>query len=102
MPANTVRVAPPRSSVEPEQLVGAFDRLGARDLRHAQVELVEIFDADGVAHGLLLGLVLLLLGVALRRRGLRGRYGVEQLVELLFFHAAEQVAVLIDAVSLGR
>src|SRR5688500_12531450 len=31
---------------QPEQLVGALDRLGARDARHPQVELVEILDRD--------------------------------------------------------
>jgi hypothetical protein len=65
--------------------------LGARDFRHAQVELCKIFNADGVAHGLVLCLVLLLLGVALRRIRLRHCRRIEQFIKLLFLDARDEV-----------
>src|SRR5262245_24387062 len=91
-----------RVQAELEQLVGALHVLGLHDLRDAQVKLGEVFDGDLIAHGLLLGGVLLLLGVALRRGRLRHRLNVEQLLELLLGDAPEQVLVFPDAVVLRQ
>src|SRR5688572_3415456 len=55
-----------------EQLVGPFDRFGPGDLRHPQVELVEVVDTDGVIHGFFLG-------------------DLEQRVELLLLDAVDEV-----------
>ena len=70
MPANTVRVPSPRSSVSLTQLVGALHLLGARDAADPQVKLVEVVYRDLVAHGTFLC------------------WGLEQRVELLFLHPA--------------
>src|SRR5262245_49155239 len=55
--------AVPQVEGQLEKLVGAFDRLGPGDLRHFQVELVEVVDRDLVGHGLLLRCVLLRFGM---------------------------------------
>ena len=46
MPAKTLRVSPPRSSVRRDQLVGAFDVLGVGDAGDAQLDLGEVVNAD--------------------------------------------------------
>src|SRR3990170_3700393 len=69
---------------QPQQLVGAIDALGAGDSRHAQVELVEVLDADRVAHGRLLG-------------GLQFRGDVEQRVQLLIIDPGDEMSEGMDA-----
>src|SRR5688572_3930376 len=61
-----------------DQLVGAVDRLGARDARHAQLQPVEVVDGNGVVHGLLV---------------LRSE---EQRVELRFLDARDEMLERLD------
>src|SRR5688572_16842169 len=83
---------------ELEQLVGALDVLGMDDSRHAQIQLVEVVDGDGLGHGLLLG-GMRLPGMALRRPGrCRQRRGVEEAVELLLLDPVQQMAIFVDPV----
>ena len=66
MPAKTVRVWSPMSSVSLTQLVCALDLLGVHDARDAKLDFVKFVNRDRLVHGALLG-VLLVLGVALLR-----------------------------------
>ena len=86
-----------------ERLVGALHWLGAHDSRDAQVQLVEVFDRDGFAHGVLLRGVLLVLGMRLRRPRHRHLSGwLEQCVDLFFVDARDKVSVIMNLVTVRQ